>query len=90
MYIHNFEQKISEICINQLILSEWAKKLEASLPLGRTVVTFTALSPAHSSAPSASCSFTIHVRDSVPPRVYNCPKDFRAYLDRGQTKRQVS
>lgn len=65
----------------------WAKKLEGELALGKTLVTFQALSPI--SDESASCSFTIHVRDTVPPRVYNCPKDFRAYLDEGQVKRQA-
>ena len=66
---------------------EWAKRLEAELPLGKTLVTFQALSPV--SDESASCSFTIHVRDTVPPRVYNCPNDFQVYLDEGQIKRQV-
>ena len=37
----------------------------------------------------ASCSFTIHVRDIIPPRVYNCPNDFDVYLDDGQIEKQV-
>ncbi len=64
----------------------WAKELEAELGLGKTLVTFQALSPASSD----SCSFTVHVRDTVPPRVYNCPSDFNVYLDDGQVKRQVN
>jgi hypothetical protein len=38
---------------------------------------------------SASCSFTIHVRDTVPPRVYNCPTDFDVYLSEGETEKGV-
>ena len=67
---------------------DWAKKLEAELGLGKTLVTFEAMSPI--SEESASCSFTIHVKDTVPPRVYNCPNDFNVYLDEGQVKRQAS
>lgn len=66
---------------------DWAKQLEAEMGLGKTLVTFQAMSPI--SEDSASCSFTIHVRDTVPPRVYNCPGDFSVYLDEGQEKRQV-
>jgi hypothetical protein len=66
----------------------WAKELEAELGLGKTLVTFQATSP-HSTAESDSCSFSVHVRDTVPPRVYNCPSDFNVYLDEGQVKRQV-
>ena len=58
----------------------WAKKLEGELSLGKTLVTFQAMSPI--SDESASCSFAIHVRDTVPPRVYNCPEDFKAHLVR--------
>ena len=42
---------------------------------------FTATSP--NSNKVASCSFSIHVRDIIPPRVYNCPNDFDIYLDKG-------
>eukprot|EP00095_Tigriopus_kingsejongensis_P010187 maker-scaffold105_size367834-snap-gene-2.37 protein:Tk10187 transcript:maker-scaffold105_size367834-snap-gene-2.37-mRNA-1 annotation:"hypothetical protein DAPPUDRAFT_303147" len=66
---------------------DWAKNLEGQLPLGKTLITFQALSPVTDE--STSCSFTVHVKDTVPPRVYNCPNDFNVYLDEGQTKRQV-
>mgnify|MGYP001160241281 FL=1 len=65
----------------------WAKNLEAELGLGRTLVTFTATSPVNDEI--ASCSFTIHVRDVIPPRVYNCPNDFDVYLDEGQVEKAV-
>jgi hypothetical protein len=45
---------------------------------------FTATSP--NSNKVASCSFSIHVRDIIPPRVYNCPNDFDIYLDKGKQK----
>ena len=65
----------------------WAKDLEVELGLGRTLVTFTATSPMSNEV--ASCSFTIHVRDIVAPRVYNCPNDFDVYLEEGQIEKQV-
>ena len=37
----------------------------------------------------ASCSFSIHVRDVIPPRVYNCPNDFDIYLDKGEIEKRV-
>lgn len=67
---------------------DWAKDLEATLPLGKTLVTFQAMSPVTNEA--TSCSFTIHIKDTVPPRVYNCPNDFHVYLDEGQIKKQVN
>ena len=66
---------------------KWAKNLEAELGLGKTLVTFTATSPLSNQV--ASCSFTIHVRDVIPPRVYNCPNDFDIYLDDGQIEKPV-
>ncbi|XP_059084978.1 fibrillin-2-like [Tigriopus californicus] len=66
---------------------KWAKSLEGQLGLGKTLITFQALSPI--TEESASCSFTVYVKDTVPPRVYNCPNDFNVYLDEGQEKRQV-
>jgi hypothetical protein len=50
-------------------------------------VTFQAISPVTDE--SASCSFTIHVRDPIPPRVYNCPTDFDVYLSEGETEKGV-
>ena len=50
-------------------------------------VTFQAISPVTDE--SASCSFTIHVRDPIPPRVYNCPTDFDVYLSEGETENGV-
>ena len=66
----------------------WAKSLEAELGLGKTLVTFTATSPVGGNE-VASCSFAIHVRDIIPPRVYNCPNDFDIYLDEGQIDKQI-
>ena len=65
----------------------WAKNLEAELGLGRTQVTFQARSA--TSRAVASCSFTIHVRDTIPPRVYNCPTDFNVYLEPGVKEKKV-
>ena len=64
----------------------WAKNLEAELGLGRTQVTFQARA---ASGQVASCSFTIHVRDTIPPRVYNCPTDFNVYLEPGVKEKKV-
>ena len=50
-------------------------------------MTFTAASPATDEV--ASCGFTIHVRDVIPPRVYNCPNDFDVYLEDGQIDREI-
>merc|ERR1712079_350134 len=66
----------------------WAKNLEAELGLGRTQVTFQARSA--TSRAVASCSFTIHVRYTIPPRVYNCPTDFNVYLEPGVKEKKVS
>ena len=65
-----------------------AKDLEAELELGKTRITFYATSPF--SKEMASCSFTIHVRDTIPPRVYNCPTDFNVYLKDNEKEKEVS
>ena len=64
-----------------------AKDLEAELELGKTTITFFATSPF--SKESASCSFTVHVRDTIPPRVYNCPTDFNVYLKNNEKEKEV-
>ena len=64
-----------------------AKELEAELELGKTKVTFYATSPF--SREVASCSFMIHVRDTIPPRVYNCPTDFNVYLKDNEKQKEV-
>ena len=68
---------------------QWAaKELEAELELGKTKITFYATSPY--SKEVASCSFTIHVRDTIPPRVYNCPTDFNVYLKENEKEKEVN
>ena len=68
---------------------QWAaKELEAELELGKTKITFYATSPY--SKEVASCSFTIHVRDTIPPRVYNCPTDFNVYLKENENEKEVN
>ena len=62
--------------------------MEAELELGRIQITFYATSPF--SREVASCSFTIHVRDIIPPRVYNCPTDFNVYLKADEKEKEVS
>ena len=64
-----------------------AKDLEAELELGKTKITFYATSPY--SREVASCSFTIHIRDIIPPRVYNCPTDFNVYLKDTEKEKEV-
>ena len=65
-----------------------AKDLEAELEIGKTQITFYATSPF--SREVASCSFTIHVRDIIPPRVYNCPTDFNVYLKADEKEKEVN
>ena len=62
--------------------------MEAELELGKTKITFYATSPF--SREVASCSFTVHVRDTIPPRVYNCPTDFNVYLKDNEKQKEVN
>ncbi len=67
----------------------WAKQLEGEMRRGKHVITFRANSPIGSVA-AASCSMTVHVKDTEPPRVRHCPKSFAEYLTPGQQSRSIS
>ena len=81
---------------------KWAKQLEAEMKLGKHPLTFTAASPvgnkvilslssAQLTSPlqTASCSMTIHIKDTEPPRVVKCPQSFQEPLARGQMLKKV-
>ena len=84
---------------------KWAKQLEAEMKLGKHPLTFTAASPVGnkvisptplspsaqltSSLQTASCSMTIHIKDTEPPRVVKCPQSFQEPLARGQMLKKV-
>ncbi|KAG0710000.1 Sushi, von Willebrand factor type A, EGF and pentraxin domain-containing protein 1 [Chionoecetes opilio] len=67
---------------------EWAKQLEADLPAGKTSVSFVARSPV--SEETATCSFTVEVRDKEEPQVFRCPKSFTVVLTESQVTTKVS
>ena len=83
---------------------KWAKQLEAEMKLGKHPLTFTAASPVGNKVISslkvptpqltsllqtASCSMTIHIKDTEPPRVVKCPQSFQQSLARGQMLKKV-
>ena len=59
------------------------------MTLGRHTVTFTANSPIHPEL-SSSCTLTIHIKDSEPPRVVSCPSSRLETLARGQMLKKIS
>lgn len=67
----------------------WAKQLEGEMTRGKHVITFKARNPV-SASQSASCQMIIHVKDSDPPRVRQCPQSFAEYLMPGQKTKRVT
>ncbi|EZA47230.1 Fibrillin-2 [Ooceraea biroi] len=65
----------------------WAKQLEANLPVGTTVVTFTAWSPI--SNYTSTCRIVIRVRDTENPKVTMCPTSFEVNLSQGERNRLI-
>ena len=72
------------------------------MKLGKFKLTFTAVSPVGNkvilsrvsphltqSFQTASCSMTIHIKDTEPPRVVKCPQSFQEPLARGQMLKKV-
>ena len=66
----------------------WAKQLEGEMTRGKHVITFRARSPV--SSQTSSCQMIVHVRDTEPPRVRQCPKSFVEYLSPGQLLKRVT
>ncbi|KYM93760.1 Fibrillin-3 [Cyphomyrmex costatus] len=65
----------------------WAKQLQADLPAGTTVVTFTAWSPV--SNYTSTCRIVIRVRDTENPKVTMCPVSFEVRLSPGERSRLI-
>lgn len=65
----------------------WGARLEASLPVGRTRVKFTAVSPSINS--TASCNLVIEILDREQPRVIGCPENIERTLGRGENMQIV-
>lgn len=65
----------------------WAKQLQADLPAGTTVVTFTAWSPV--SNYTSTCRIVIRVRDTENPKVSTCPTSFEVRLSPGERNRLI-
>ncbi|XP_029163192.1 fibrillin-1-like isoform X1 [Nylanderia fulva] len=65
----------------------WAKQLQADLPAGTTVVTFTAWSPV--SNYTSTCRIVIRVRDTENPKVTMCPTSFEVRLSPGERNRLI-
>ncbi|EFN65065.1 Sushi, von Willebrand factor type A, EGF and pentraxin domain-containing protein 1 [Camponotus floridanus] len=65
----------------------WAKQLQADLPAGTTVVTFTAWSPV--SNYTSTCRIVIRVRDADNPKVTMCPTSFEVRLSPGERNRLI-
>ncbi|KAK2588211.1 hypothetical protein KPH14_004248 [Odynerus spinipes] len=65
----------------------WAKQLQADLPAGTTVVTFTAWSPV--SNYTSTCRIVIRVRDTENPKVSTCPTSFEVRLSPGEPNRLI-
>ncbi|KYM87211.1 Fibrillin-2 [Atta colombica] len=65
----------------------WAKQLQADLPAGTTVVTFTAWSPV--SNYTSTCRIVIRVRDTENPKVTMCPVSFEVRLSPGERNRLI-
>ncbi|XP_033229535.1 fibrillin-1-like [Belonocnema kinseyi] len=65
----------------------WGKQLQADLPAGITMVTFTAWSP--TSNYTNTCRLMIRVRDRENPKVLTCPTSFEVRLEPGENGRIV-
>lgn len=65
----------------------WGARLQATLPVGRAEVKFTAFSPIINS--TASCNLIIEVLDREQPKVIGCPENMERVLGKGENMQIV-
>lgn len=85
--------KINLRDINTVIFSfvtsepSWGARLQATLPVGKAEVKFTAVSPSVNS--TASCNLVIEIRDREKPKVIGCPDNMERTLGKGENMQIV-
>ncbi|KAJ8931727.1 hypothetical protein NQ314_015325 [Rhamnusium bicolor] len=76
----------SNVDFNRYITSSpsWGMRLEATLPVGRSEVQFTAMTPSDFNS-TVSCNLVINVLDKESPRIMGCPENLERTLIRGES-----